>query len=274
MDNVAVIISVYHSDTLKNFKKSIESIYVQKCVNVSVYLAVDGKVDSEIHSYIEALAIEHNTMHILWGERSLGLATRLNQLIDSTLEANKFDFIARMDSDDISDEYRLIKQVNYLKENPDVSILGSDIIEIDEDDNILFYKKMYSSHKELKENIIKRCPFNHPTVMFRSSVFTSGHRYIDSLKNTQDYYLWVDLLNYGFKFANINEPLLMFRVNDDFHKRRGIKKAVIELKSRFYALKKLNVWSLGNILHPFMLFFLRLSPSTIKKVVYARFRNN
>lgn len=55
-------------------------------------------------------------------------------------------------------------------------------------------------HEKIKKNVIKKCPFNHPSVMFRNLIFEEGFRYKDSLKNTQDYYLWVDLLAAGKRF--------------------------------------------------------------------------
>ncbi|MDV5059493.1 glycosyl transferase, partial [Vibrio diabolicus] len=120
--------------------------------------------------------------------------------------------------------------------------------------------------------IIKRCPFNHPSVMFRMSVFEDGFRYKSELMNTQDYYLWVDLLAAGKNFANINEPLLMFRINESFHSRRGFKKAMNDLNSRIYAFKKLDVLNLSNIIHTISLFLLRIAPTSIKKWAYKTLR--
>ncbi|MCV5855842.1 glycosyl transferase 2 family protein, partial [Escherichia coli] len=83
-----------------------------------------------------------------------------------------------------------------------------------------------SEHNSLVNNIVKRCPFNHPSVMFRIDVFEEHNlKYKDELQNTQDYYFWVDAIKSGLKLANINEPLLKFRIDDKFHSRRGVKKA-------------------------------------------------
>jgi hypothetical protein len=132
---------------------------------------------------------------------------------------------------------------------------------------------MAKTNEILVKNIIKKCPFNHPTVMFRTTVFLNSNvRYKAELMNTQDYYLWVDLVKAGYLFANINEPLLKFRIDENFHTRRGLKKAINDLKARFYAFKVLRNFSMSNLLHVTLLFALRISPATIKKIAYKKLR--
>jgi hypothetical protein len=95
---------------------------------------------------------------------------------------------------------------------------------------------------------------------------------MSSLKNTQDYYLWVDLVKDGCLFANINETLLKFRIDENFHQRRGLKKAMNDLKSRLYSFKILKNYSISNVLHVILLFILRVSPAWIKKLAYKKLR--
>jgi hypothetical protein len=109
--------------------------------------------------------------------------------------------------------------------------------------------------------------------MFNLNVIKSDDlKYDGVLRNTQDYYLWIELLKKGYKFANLREPLLKFRIDENFHKRRGLKKAINDFNSRVYAMKALNVFSTSNILHALLLFGLRVSPSFLKKLAYDRFR--
>jgi hypothetical protein len=197
-----------------------------------------------------------------------GLAYSLNEGIEYILNHLDVQYIARMDADDISLPSRIEEQVSLLDNNDGVDVVGTDIIEFNEISGSEFYKAMDTYHEKMLNRIIKRSPFNHPTVVFRKCVFESGLRYKASLKNTQDYYLWIDLLAAGYKFYNINKPLLRFRIDENFHKRRGVSKALNDVRSRIYAFKNLNNVSLSNILYVFALFFLRLSPEFLKKVIY------
>ncbi|TGA73344.1 glycosyltransferase [Aliivibrio fischeri] len=269
--NVAVAMSVYKSDKLSYLIEAINSILEQEYEVFHIYIEVDGAISSDVKSYLNSLNPE--TATITYHRENKGLATRLNQAIDKIIQSGQFSYIARMDSDDISDSSRFREQVDFLSKNQDVYVLGTDIIEIDNDNNPIYYKHMESDSDKIKYNIIKKCPVNHPSVMFRVDLFDNFKlRYQDNLMNTQDYYLWVDVINKGLKISNLNIPLLKFRIDENFHNRRGFKKAINEFNSRIYAMNKLSIFSFSNILHTILLLSLRLSPEPIKKFAYRYMR--
>lgn len=268
---VAVIMSVYKSDNIEFIKISIDSILLQSFANLVLFIQVDGPVSNEVRELLECYSTL-DKVEVSFNKVNMGLAERLNNCIERVLSLNCFDYVARMDADDISTHHRIETQVNFLESNKSIDVVGSDVKEINESGSEVFYKKMESSHDLITLNIIKKCPFNHPTVMFRISVFEKKFRYDSKLKNTQDYYFWIDLIAAGMRFSNINEPLLYFRVDNSFHYRRGIKKANNDLRSRLYAFKKLKNASFGNVVHVFLLYILRLSPAYMKKFAYRFFR--
>ncbi|WP_318443283.1 glycosyltransferase [Photobacterium leiognathi] len=271
MNKIAVALSIYKSDTLIYLQESINSILNQTYKNFDLYITVDGDVSNDISDFLKKIENNKN-IFIDYYSCNKGLAFRLNQIIDEVVEKSIYDFVARMDADDISELNRFQEQINFFQEHHNVDVLGCDIIEIDEYGNELFYKRMDADHNEIKTKIIKKCPFNHPSVMFKIDIFNNGFRYNSALMNTQDYYLWVDLLSAGKIFSNVNKPLLKFRVNESFHNRRGFNKAINDVKSRLYAFQKLDVINISNILHVIALFILRLSPSKVKKVAYKYLR--
>lgn len=269
--NVAVIMSIYKNDRLSFIIESIESILNQSYKSCDLYIAIDGPVSKDVEDYIVNISSIDN-IFVSFDSVNKGLAFRLNQLIEIASIKKKYKYIARMDADDISIHSRIEEQVFFFENHSEVSVVGSDLMEINEEGESIFYKSMPVKHDELSSAIIKRCPFNHPSVMFKAEVFSSSIRYNENLMNTQDYYLWVDLLSAGFKFANINKPLLKFRIDGNFHSRRGLKKAINDLKSRIYAFKILKCYSVSNILHVILLFTLRISPTFIKKLAYKKLR--
>ncbi|MEE3878774.1 glycosyltransferase [Vibrio sp. YYF0003] len=270
-NKIAVAMSIYKADTVEFVTQAIESILNQSYENFDLFIEVDGPVREGLNSLLVDYSKVDNVF-VNFNNDNNGLATRLNDVVVKSLLAGKYSFLARMDADDICLPERFFKQVDFLINNPTVAVVGSDVLEISESGDELFHKKMDASHDIIKRKIIKRCPFNHPSVMFRMSVFEDGFRYKSELMNTQDYYLWVDLLAAGKMFANINEPLLMFRINESFHSRRGFKKAMNDLNSRIYAFKKLDVFNLSNIIHTISLFLLRIAPASIKKWAYKTLR--
>lgn len=269
---IAVALSIYKSDKVLYIKKSIDSILSQNYIYLDLYVQVDGKVSGDVFNYLKSIENVQN-IFITYNPENMGLAFRLNQIIDEVVSLNCYAFLARMDADDISLPNRFQTQVDFLTKNPSIYVVGSDVIEFSSSSRKCFYKKMQVDNEQLCKNIIKRCPLNHPSVMFSMAVFSKYKlRYKSELMNTQDYYLWVDMIDENLEMSNINEALLKFRVDDDFHKRRGLKKAINEFNSRLYAMKKLKIYSFSNVLHTIMLFSLRMSPEFIKKIAYSKLR--
>lgn len=267
---VAVIMCVYKNDTAEYLSLSISSIMKQEKVIPHLFIFVDGPLPITTSELLSSYAND-TRVSIHYNDKNVGLASGLNWLLDNLVDLNFYDYIARMDADDISLEERLYKQVLRLSKN-DVHVIGTNCYEINERGEQIFHKKMQASDIALKKNIIKRCPFIHPSVMFSSDVFRAGFRYNSSLMNTQDYYLWVELAHHGFIFGNVEEPLILFRVNETFHKRRGLKKAMNEFHGRCYAMSKLNVKSFKNVLYTLSYLALRLMPKVISASAYKYLR--
>lgn len=269
---IAVGMSVYHKDKPEKLKVAIDSVLNQTYKNLSLFITVDGPVSDQINRILSMYKKDERVVLLVFPQNE-GLATRMNNILDIVFETKMYDYFARMDADDRSVDSRFNLQINYFNNNPEISVLGSDVIEVDENGNNKFTKIMKSQHCSLYRDIIKKCPFNHPTVIFRLSDFKPNIlKYNPRLKNTQDYYLWISLAKNGFKFGNINIPLLYFTVNSDFHNRRGIKKALNDFNARIFAMNELKIWSLTNVIHTFALFLLRVSPVSLKKFIYKRFR--
>lgn len=269
---VAILMSVYSNDRLQYLKQSVDSLLAQTYDDIEIHISVDGRVSDDIYGYLKKLHTYDN-LFVYYDDINQGLAYRLNQMLINIKDDKNIGYVARMDADDISLPERISKQVCFFKSNTKVAVLGTDVTEIDDSNNCVFDKSMASQHEVILKQIIKRCPLNHPTVMFNLNVISiSDIEYNHNLKNTQDYFLWVDLLGKGYIFSNLNESLLKFRISSDFFKRRGKKKILNELRSRFYAMKVLNCFNFGNLIHIFMLFTLRVSPQNIQMFIYKRFR--
>ncbi|MFV0469665.1 MAG: glycosyltransferase [Dysgonomonas sp.] len=267
---IAVIMSVYNSDNHHHLSEALISLKTQTYTNLDIYLQVDGPVNKNISEVIRLNSGKNFFPEYI--DKQHGLAWQLNRAIERVKVSGKcYKYLARMDADDISLPERFSEQIEFFKNNENVSIIGTDIIEFD--GNTEFYKKMESEHNIIFNNIILKCPLNHPTVMF--DLFRLDIKdlsYKSNLKNTQDYYLWIDLLSKGYIISNVNKPLLRFRINDNFYRRRGFGKAINDIKSRCYAMKKLSKFSIKNIIYIFLLFMLRISPGRVKKILYQMFR--
>jgi glycosyltransferase involved in cell wall biosynthesis len=267
--NAVLAMAVYAGDKLVWVKEAISSLVCQTYEHHIVVIVIDGDVSDEVLTYLLDISRLLDNILLVRGDKNRGLSACMNFAVDWTISNVKTaKYFFRMDADDISDPQRLEKQIAFLEKHPKISILGSGLYEVNEQGKNVGQRKLPQRHSEIVRFLPKRSSINHPTVVIRLSVFEQGFRYREDLMNTQDYFFWADLAAAGFKFANLSDKLLKFRRVNDFYKRRGLGKSINEFKARFYTMKVLDKYSLGNILYAFAVLALRLMPGRVVKIAY------
>jgi glycosyltransferase involved in cell wall biosynthesis len=267
--NAIVAMAVYAGDKPDWVEEAINSLVSQTYEHHIVVIVIDGDVSDEILTNLVNISRLLDNILLVRGDTNRGLSACMNFVVDWTiLNVKTAKYFFRMDADDISQPQRLEKQVVFLEKHPKISILGSGLYEVNEQGKQVGQRKLPQKHGEIIRFLPKRCSINHPTVVIRLSVFEQGFRYREDLMNTQDYFFWADLAAAGFKFANLSDKLLKFRRVNDFYKRRGLGKSINEFKARFYTMKVLDKYSLGNILYALAVLALRLMPGRVVKIAY------
>lgn len=228
----SVLMSLYKKENPEHLEVAIESMLNQTIKPDEIVLVEDGPLTNELY---EVLDKYKDYLHIVKNEKNLGLGLALNV----GLKECKNELIARMDTDDIAKSYRCEKQITYLKEHKECSIVGGQIEEfIDNPNNIIGKRIVPCSDEELKEYIKKRCPFNHMSVMFRKKDIIDVGNYEDFFWN-EDYLLWIKMALKEKKFANLSDILVTARVGKEMYQRRGGKKYFqSEVKLQKYMLNK------------------------------------
>ena len=133
MAKLAVIQSVYKNDKPEYLKKSIGSILSQTFSSFTYYIGIDGPIAQNLRNVL--CSITDSRIVIIENKENKGLAAILNDLLEKCKEGD-FDYIARMDSDDIAIQNRFKLQIDHLEQNADVDALGGAINEIDENGNV------------------------------------------------------------------------------------------------------------------------------------------
>ena len=266
---VAFIITVYKNDKLAYFKEAIASIVNQDYgfENIHIYLGIDGDLPDDIKKYIDGNSAYF--YKIVQNIVNKGLAFTLNKLIE-VLEDELYAF--RMDSDDICRLDRVSKQVEAFEKDSELLLIGSDLIEINESGQELRDKKMSTKMNEIIKFSIARNPFNHPTVAMKKEFFTVVGKYNEQFLKSQDYELWARALINGIKATNVSEPLLYFRVTNDYmNKRNAFINYINEFKISMSLVKHFKMYS--QIPKVFAKLLVRIMPSSIGKFVYKKIRS-
>lgn len=213
----SVLMSVYERENPINLMESLNSMLNQTIKPHELILVKDGKLTEELNLVIQSYEKKYSNFYVYELEENSGLGVALNL----GLKHCSNEMIVRMDSDDISVPNRVEKQLNYIKNHQDVSVLGSYVEEFS-DGNIAgrYIKEVPLEDTKIKKIFKKKNAINHPSVLFKKSAVQSVNGYIE-LKFNEDYFLWVRMAEKGYKFANINEPLVKMRISKDTYLRRG-----------------------------------------------------
>lgn len=272
MDTVAIIMTVYKGDNITFVKQAVESILNQTYNYFQFWILLDGKVDLDIENYFEKILLHESRIKLLKRLENKGLSKSLNELLNNLLPQNKFEFIARMDADDISMPDRIEKQVKFMEENPSIDCMGTWAIEIDHQGKEFFRKKMPETHADCVNMFMKRSFLIHSSVMFRAHYFDKVGLYPEVDHKEEDIVMWANGIEQNCVFANLPEYLLLFRLNKSFFERRqGIRIAWNHLIEKIKINHRLK-YPLIAYIYTISYFFLQLLPTILIKFAYRKLR--
>lgn len=264
---LSVLMSVYKSEKPAFLDRSLQSVWDDQILKPDeIILVQDGPIGGELDAVINKWKEKLNdALVLLVNETNLGLTRSLNKGI----KVAKGEYIARMDSDDISLPDRFLHQVKYLDEHPEICVLGGAIQEFNDQDDIIGERHFPAETASIRQYIHKASPVAHPAVMIRKSLFDEGVLYNEEYRTTQDLALWFDVLATGHKMANIDEFVLQFRRENDVYQRRKNKAdSRLELKIHLKGIRMLFGFSPIKSMYPIARYILRLMPNSIIHIFY------
>jgi glycosyltransferase involved in cell wall biosynthesis len=188
----------------KHIAQAIESVLHQTYPHFELLILNDGSTDRTqqiIDQFIDARVIKINLL------QNQGLVKARNQLVS----AAKGDYIAFLDADDIAFSNRLQLQVSYL-ETRKVDICGGAHDSLYEATGKLKPSKQRYSDADIRALLTIYSPLCNPAVMGRADAFKK-HPYQSGKDYAEDYSLWTKLALAGYRFANLHEKLITYRIH-------------------------------------------------------------
>ena len=233
MVKVSVIMAIYNCAS--TLQEALDSLYAQTFQDFEIILCDDGSKDN---TYDVALENQRNHPNIvlLRNEQNLGLNATLNKCLAVT----QGEYIARMDGDDISLPTRFERQVKFLDEHPDLSLVSSAMIMFDDKGdwgrtNMIEFPQV--------SDFLNHSPFfTHAAVMIKHSVYidvggyTVGNMYL----RVEDCHLWYKIYAAGYRGGNILEPLYKMRDDRNAKRRRSIRSRINGVYVTYEGFKMLN----------------------------------
>jgi glycosyltransferase involved in cell wall biosynthesis len=189
-------------------RAAVESALGQTIPEIEVLVVDDASTDTT-PEILEALADPR--LRIIRNDEGAGLAGSLNRGLDEA----RGRFVARLDADDVALPRRLERQLVRLRTTPPVGIVGSAVLELDEEGRVGRAHAMPAEPTEVRWSALFSAPFYHPTVLLeRDLLERHGLRYDSSFEESEDHDLWSRLLE-RTAGANVPEPLVLYRVHGE-----------------------------------------------------------
>lgn len=229
-------------------KRAIESILHQTFSNFEFIIVNDGSAEKKCGKILEEYAKKDSRIVLIKNEKNLGLTKSLNKGISVA----KGEYIARIDSDDIADIYRLEKQLKFMENNQTCVLCGSWSYIINKNANIIGEKKFFTDYKKIKKNLLYFNFFTHSSLFFRKNIIEKLGGYNEKIKKAQDYDLILKI-SAKYQVENIPEFLCFNRSHC------GSITSETKKKQEWYAIKaRWNaIWKYG---YPKMYFY-KIIPS-------------
>lgn len=265
----SVLMSVYFKENPEFLRQSMESIYNQTISTDNFVLVCDGYLNAGLYKVIEEQKKKfREVLKVIQLEKNCGLGNALNE----GMKHCRHEFVARMDSDDISFPERCERQLEAFKDRTEIAVCSGTVLEFwNTPDQITGKRALPEKHKDICKFSHKRNPFNHPAVMFRKSAVEKSGGYQERYHLFEDYDLWVRMLMKGYQGYNLKIPLLYMRVPEDMYARRGGKSyARTMLQFHWWMLQKRwtkgSEYITGAVPHALIC----ILPNKIRKQIYQR----
>jgi len=199
--NISIILPACNSD--KYIKKTILSILNQSYRNFELIIIIDPSTDNTI---TEIKKFKDRRIVLIINKHKLGLPSCLNLGIKKA----KSEIIARADSDDYYLKNRLKDQYNFLSNNKNIDLVGSNAFILD---NKKITKLILPTTRSLiKWYMLFRCPFLHPSIMIRKKIFYK-YGFYPPVKY-EDYQLYSKIID-KIKYTNLKNILCVIRKHPD-----------------------------------------------------------
>lgn len=247
MQELSVIMATYN-EKQEFLKKCIDSILHQTFRDFEFIIVVEP--EEKNIEFIEAAADSDKRVRILKNASKTGVSGSRNRAI---MESSG-EYIAIIDSDDYCDKHRFEKQINFLDDNQDISVIGSNLYLVDENDNIIGERTYPELHQKIKKAFLFSMAIANPSVMLRKDALNTVGFFNAMLFKAEDFDLWLRFLADGQKMHNLQDKLVYYRTQRNLNSRRG----PVHYRNYYMALKKHGrfIWSFNERVFSLGLFFI------------------
>lgn len=252
MHKISILMPVYNGEAY--LAAAVKSVLRQTFSDWELLIIDDGSTDKS-QLIANNLAEGDSRIKTIFQKENKGLIYTLNH----GLSAATGDFIARLDCDDEwSNSEKLSRQMNVLLEHPEVGLVGTWALMVDENGLPKRELRYPASDQQIRREILAHNCFVHSSIMARTGLLRECGSYNPAETYVEDYGLWMRI---GLKarVCNIPENMVNYRINPVGVTRKRNKaqvaaaaKLITQFKNKYpnYRLARVK-WALQTILMSF-----------------------
>lgn len=200
---VSVLMPAFNAE--KYIAKAIESVLQQSFENFEFIILNDGSSDATTQIVQQ---FNDSRIRLINLPENQGLVKARNRLVEEA----KGRYIAFLDADDIALPNRLEVQVNFLNRDS-ADLCGGACYSLYESSGKIKSSKERYTDADIKALLTISSPLCNPAVMGKAEMF-KRHPYCIGKDYAEDYSLWSELALAGYRFANLKEKLISYRIHD------------------------------------------------------------
>ena len=200
---VSVLLSTYNSE--ESIGESIDSLLSQTYKNLEILISDDGSTDST-KEICKKFQLKDERVLFFSNKKNIGLTKSLNNLAQKASGS----LIARHDADDISLPYRIEEQIQFMKKKKLDAVTTRSLVKQNN-------KKRPGISFYIPDKLLinRKNPFIHGTLIIKKNVFQEIGYYDERFYYAQDYKLFYDLLNKGYKVKTLNKALYILNTENN-----------------------------------------------------------
>ncbi len=252
MRELSVIMATYN-EKLTFLQSCINSILNQTVKDFEFIITVEP--DETNLDFLESVAKIDSRVRVLKNKSRLGVAGSRNRAI---MESSG-KYIAIIDGDDYCDPNRFERQLKFFKDNPEISVVGTNMHLVDGNNELVGERKYPELHKDIKRHFLLTMAVGNPTVMVRRKDLEEIGLFNSDFLKAEDLELWLRFLVKDKRMHNLQESLVYYRIQGNQNAKRGN----VHWKNIYIARKKYSkfIWPFyQRFLSLFSCFIISLIP--------------
>jgi len=219
-------------------KEAVDSVLSQTFQDFELIIIDDASTDATVKIVKRYIRKFPNKIRLIEVKENLNCGG--DKCANEGLKVAHGKYIARMDADDVADHTRFEKQINFLTANRDVFLVGSNAYVINKKGTIIGEKLEPLSSEDIYSAYFGFHPLVHPTCMFKRKLRDGqSFKYEIKYSANNDYYTFFKLICQGYKFVNLEEKLVKYRIHNH-------NATFVDMKTKFVNSLKVRLAMVAN----------------------------